>query len=101
MRVAIALAAALTLAGGAAAAQEKFEHNEKGEWAYELKDGPVELKREQKVDQYKSEFKDGRLEIKRESKADGSWKEEVKDGPCEVKRERSADGKYKEERKCG
>lgn len=84
-----------------AAAQEKFETNDKGEWTYERKDGRRELKQEQRLDQYKSEYKDGRREVKREAKADGSWKEEIKDGRCEIKRERTSAGEYKEERKCG
>lgn len=88
-------------ASAPALAQETLDHNDKGEWTYERKDGRVELKEEQKLDQYKSEYKDGRGEVKRESKDDGSWKEEIKAGSCEIKRERSSSGEYKEERKCG
>ena len=96
------IVALLSLAAwsAAATAQDKFEHNEKGEWTYEWDDGRHVLKEEQKLDQYKSEYKDAQREVKREAKSDGSWKEEVKDGPCEIKREVTSSGEYKEEHKC-
>ena len=103
MTLARRLAAALLVFGLAApaAAQVKYERNDKGEWTYEPRGRGFEAKEERKLDQYKSEFKDGQREIKREAKADGSWKEEIKNGRCEIKRERSSSGEYKEERKCG
>jgi hypothetical protein len=100
MRFVIIAALALTLPT-AAAAQERFERNDKGEWVYERKGARSFLKEERKLDQYTSEYKDGRREVKREAKADGSWKEEIKTGRCEIKRERTSSGEYKEERKCG
>ena len=90
----------LAVVAAPAAAQEKYERNDKGEWTYERKDGRREIKEERKLDQHVSEYKDGRREVKREAKADGSWKEEIKTGRCVVKRERGADGAYKEERSC-
>ena len=60
----VVLAAVLALATPVvAAAQVKYERNDKGEWTYERKDGRTFLKEEQKRDQYPSEFKDGRREV--------------------------------------
>lgn len=76
------------------------QHNrpyEGREWKSESRDGPCEVKREQKG-------RDSLLEVKCKdgigARWRGEWKEEYRDGRCVVKVDAKRD-EYKEEVKCG
>ena len=66
------------------------------EWKSESRDGPCQIKREQKG-------RDSLLEVKCKdgvgARWRGEWKEEYRDGPCVVKVDAKRD-EYKEEVKC-
>jgi hypothetical protein len=68
----------------------------RGEWKEEFWDGPCEVKREAKRNEFKTEVKckDGVG-----ARWHGEWKTEFRDGPCKVKVEAKRD-EYKEEVKC-
>jgi hypothetical protein len=66
------------------------------EWKDEFRDGPCQVKRENKRGEFKKEIKckDGVG-----AWWQGEWKKEFRDGPCQVKVEATRD-EYKEEVKC-